>query len=136
MFLPDRICLSNLIIFCVGGQGLNYLIRNKSSLIIFKFDWSWGKLCNKIIKFLSAWTIGLPVILLLFSHRVIIGQTCLLSKSINRHLKRNMGIFVIIEHSKQSQCLIDICHSLSRVVVPATLHNISVNVHFTNFCKI
>jgi hypothetical protein len=27
-------------------------------------------------------------------------------------------------------------HSLSRVVVPATLHNISVNAHFTRFCKI
>jgi len=25
------------------------------------------------------------------------------------------------------------CHSLSRVVVPATLHNISVNAHFTRF---
>jgi hypothetical protein len=25
------------------------------------------------------------------------------------------------------------CHSLSRVVVPATLHSISVNTHFTRF---
>jgi hypothetical protein len=28
---------------------------------------------------------------------------------------------------------IKISHSLSRVVVPATLHNISVNAHFTRF---
>ena len=36
-------------------------------------------------------------------------------------------------NNKEKKSNNDIFHSLSRVVVPATLHSISVNAHFTRF---